>query len=72
MLQPCPFLALKTLERKGAKQLGPWAWEAAAPAEFWRVGRAPSRGGGEARPHAYLGLEEDQGSSGDGSGEGAR
>jgi hypothetical protein len=72
MLQPCPCFALKTLERKGAKQLGPWAWEAAAPVEFRRAGRAPGRGGGGARPHAQFGLGEDQGLSGDDSGEGAR
>jgi hypothetical protein len=36
-------------------QSGPWHGEAAAPAEFRRAGRAPSRGSGGARPRAHLG-----------------
>jgi hypothetical protein len=32
----CSFLALKTLERKGAKQLGPRPWMPAVRSEFQR------------------------------------
>jgi hypothetical protein len=42
--QLCPWFTENTLERLGGLQLGPWAWEAAAPAEFRRAERAPGRG----------------------------
>jgi hypothetical protein len=50
----------------------PRSWEAAAPAEFQRAGRAPGRGGVWARTHAHLGRGGERGLSREGSGEGER
>jgi hypothetical protein len=43
-----PYLALKTLERKGAKQLGPRPWTPAVQSEFRRgpAGAWPGSGWG--------------------------
>jgi hypothetical protein len=49
-----------TLKRVGGLQFGPWPWEAAAPAKFRRVGRAPGRGSGRKSPWAHLGPGGDR------------
>jgi hypothetical protein len=62
----------KHLELKGGLQFGPSPWEAAAPAKFRRVGCAPSRGNGGARPWAHLGPVGGRCWGGDRAGAGAR
>jgi hypothetical protein len=56
----------------GAFNRGLGHGEAAAPAEFWRTGRAPGRGSGGARPLAHLGPGDCQSWGGGAVGAGAR
>jgi hypothetical protein len=60
------------MQESGKCNWVPRLWEAAAPAEFRRAGRAPGRGGGGARTPAHLGHGGDRVVSGEAAGDGAR